>query len=179
MSAALDRIDKFNRLLGRVAAWAALLMMLFQGVAVLLRYVFSYGLISFQEAVIYGHACLFMLGAAYVLQVNGHVRVDVFYNRMKPSARRAVDIAALVVFVIPVACAIGWYSFPYVLSAWSTLEGSRQTGGIPAVFLLKTSIMVFALSLALQAAVIAVRFVTGQPMRDWEPEPVSADNGDA
>ncbi|MCB2080406.1 MAG: TRAP transporter small permease subunit [Novosphingobium sp.] len=177
MLAALDFIDRTNRLFGRAAAWCALLMMLFQGVAVLLRYVFNIGLITFQEAVIYGHALMIMLGAAYVLQLNAHVRVDVFYNAMKPAVRRAVDVAALFVFVLPVAVVIGWYSFPYVSAAWANLEGSRQPGGIPAVFALKTAILVFAVSVALQAAATALRLVSGQQPREWTPEADSVDRG--
>ncbi len=168
MKQAVEAVEAINRALGKGAAWCALAMMLFQVFSVLVRYVFSYGLITFQEAVIYCHAILFLFGAAYVLQLNQHVRVDIFYNRMGKSGRRAIDLIALLLFVVPVAGVICWVSLPYVVRAWSTLEGSRQAGGLPAIFLLKTAIVVFAVSLALQAAATAARLLGGLKDPHWQ-----------
>ena len=170
----VETIDAVNRAMGKMVAWCALLMMAAQIVSVLLRYVFSYGLITFQEAVVYGHALLFLMGAAYVLQLNQHVRVDIFYNIMSLRTRRLVDIVALVFFVLPVVCVIGWVSFPYILRSWAALEGSRQAGGIPAIFLLKTAIGIFAASVALQAIAIAIRLIGGMEDRFWS----TANNSD-
>lgn len=166
----LRGIDASSRLLGKLAAWCALAMMFFQVSSVLLRYVFSYGLITFQEAVVYCHATLFLLGAAWVLKLNQHVRVDVFYEMMRADVRRIVDAVALALFVLPVVALIGWASWDYVLRAWSTLEGSRQAGGIPAIFLLKTAILVFAVSVGLQAVALLSRLIAGAPVDGWEHE---------
>ncbi len=163
-------IETCNRLLGRAAGWCALVMMLAQAFSVIARYVFSYGIISVQEAAIYGHALIFLAGSAFVLQVNEHIRVDVFYARYRTGVRRWVDLIALVVFVLPVAVVIFWVSFPYVARAWSVLEGSRQAGGIPAVFLLKSAILVFAVSVALQAIATAARLIDRTSTPDWDAE---------
>ena len=173
----VETVEAINRGLGKGAAWCAIAMMLFQVFSVLVRYVFSFGLITFQEAVIYCHATLFLFGAAYVLQLNEHVRVDIFYNMMGKSARRAIDLIALVAFVVPVAAVIGWVSLPYVVRAWSTLEGSRQAGGLPAVFLLKTAIVVFAGSLALQAAATTARLLGGLTDPHWHKEGDRSEGG--
>ena len=167
MKVFIDRIEAANKAIGQAASWCALAMMLFQMISVLLRYVFSYGLITFQEAVIYCHAALFMLGAAYVLQLNEHVRVDIIYAGLGKVARRRIDIIALMFFVLPVACVIGWFGFPYVTRSWLTLEGSRQSGGIPAIFLLKTTIVVFALSVGLQAICTAMRLFNNDTGNRW------------
>ncbi len=167
MTALIATIDAFNRVMGRLVAWCALAMLLFQAAAVVLRYVFSYGLIAFQEAVVYCHAALFLLGAAYILQLNDHIRVDVIYDRLGMRARRLIDVIALALFVLPVAAVIAWTGFPYVLRAWASLEGARQPGGLPAVFLLKSCILVFAVSLALQGLAILLRVVAGAPLESW------------
>ena len=163
----LQAIERVNRGLGRVAAYCAIVMMLAQVFSVVARYVFSFGIISVQETVIYGHALIFLLGAALVLQENGHVRVDVFYEGLSERTRRFVDLAALLFFVLPVACVVLWYSWPYVARSWSTLEGSRQSGGLPAVFLLKSAILVFAVSLILQVIATTARITKGE---SWEQE---------
>ena len=75
-----DRIDRFNRGIGRAAAWLALVIVLIQFALVLARYVFDVGSIKRTESVTYGHATLIMLAAAWTLSAGGgHVRVDVFY----------------------------------------------------------------------------------------------------
>jgi TRAP-type mannitol/chloroaromatic compound transport system permease small subunit len=143
-------------------------MMLAQVFSVVARYAFGYGIISVQESVIYGHAIMFLLGAGFVLRENGHVRVDIFYAAMSRRARRIVDLVGLLFFVLPVALAIFWLALPYVARSWSTLEGSRQSGGLPLVFLLKTALLVFSTSVALQAAAIVVRILSDQQEDSWK-----------
>lgn len=158
----IETIERVNRWLGRAAAYCALAMMLAQIFSVVARYVFSYGIISVQETVVYGHALIFLLGAAFVLQENGHVRVDVFYGMLGERARRIIDLVGLVFFVLPVALVILWYSWPYVRLSWSTFEGSRQAGGLPAVFLLKSAILLFGASVGLQALATTLRLLRGE-----------------
>lgn len=164
-------VDHLNRALGTIAGWCALLMMLAQVFSVVARYAFGYGIISVQESVVYGHAIMFLFGAGYVLRENGHVRVDIFYAAMTDRARRIVDLVGLLCFVLPVVIVIFWLGLPYVARAWSTLEGSRQSGGLPLVYLLKTALLVFAVSIALQALAILVRMVTGQLEGSWQRRP--------
>lgn len=168
----IETIEKFNRALGRVAAWCALIMMLAQVFSVVARYVFGFGAIAIQESVVYGHSILFLLGAAVVLQLNQHVRVDVFYAIYNQRTRRIVDITGLLLFVLPVAMLIGYTGWPYVARAWSTLEASRQAGGLPAVFLLKSAIIIFAVSVSAQAIATIARILRGE---NWPSD--EANNG--
>ncbi|WP_296898622.1 TRAP transporter small permease subunit [Thiohalocapsa sp.] len=85
-------LDLVNTWVGRVVAWLALAMVLVTFLVVVLRYGFDAGSIALQESVTYMHAMLFMLGAAYTLQLNGHVRVDIFYQRFGPRGRAWVDL---------------------------------------------------------------------------------------
>lgn len=178
MQAIANHIDTANRFLGKAAAWVAWAMLMFQVISVVVRYVFSLGLITFQEAVIYCHSILFLLGAAYVLQLNEHVRVDIFYGAVSPRVRKWIDGISLLFFVLPVSAVIIWVSWEYVARAWATFEGSRQAGGIPAIYLLKSTIIVFAISVGLQAIAILTRIFSGQPDPNWNSDPDATKTSD-
>ena len=143
-------IDRLNHSIGVTVAWFALAMVLVQFLVVVLRYVFGVGSLFMQESIIYLHGTMFMLGSAYALLHNGHVRVDVFYRDADPRWKAKVDFAGHVLFLIPVCVLIFIYSWPYVVNSWASLEGSRETSGIPAVFLLKTVVLVFCVLMILQ-----------------------------
>jgi TRAP-type mannitol/chloroaromatic compound transport system permease small subunit len=124
---------------------------------VVLRYAFGLGSIRLQESVLYAHAALFMLAAAWTLQVDGHVRVDVFYAQASPRTRAVIDLVGTIVFLFPVAIAVAVLSVPYVGRSWAIFEGSRETSGLPFVYLLKTLIPLFALLFGLQGVAQAIR----------------------
>lgn len=152
-----DRIDRLNASLGRAMAWLALLVVLVQFVVVVLRYTFGIGSIWLTESILYGHAALFMLAAAWTLREGGHVRVDVFYSGAAPRTRAAIELVGALLLLIPFMLVLAWLSLPYVGRSWAILERSRETSGLPAVFLLKTLIPLFALTMALQGAAQAIR----------------------
>ncbi len=150
MGRLIDWIDALNEAIGRVVAWLSLLMVLITVAVVILRYAFDLGWISMQESVTYLHATLFMLGAAYTLKEGGHVRVDIFYAKMDARARARVDFFGTLFLLMPVCLFILWISAEYVADSWSVMEGSREAGGIPGVFLLKTLIPLFCVLMLLQ-----------------------------
>ena len=78
MERVIAKLDALSEFVGRFVSWATFLMVLITFVVVLLRYAFDLGWIAMQESVTYLHATVFMLGAAYTLRHNGHVRVDIF-----------------------------------------------------------------------------------------------------
>lgn len=125
-------------------------MVLGTTLVVVLRYALNEGSILLQEAVLYLHALVFMLGIPYALKADAHVRVDLIYGRLRPRARTVIDLIGHVLFLLPVAGALLLYSHSYVARSWRILEGSSEVGGIPAVFLLKTLIPVLAVLLLLQ-----------------------------
>ena len=152
-------IDELNERIGRVVAWAALLMVLVQFAVVLMRYVYGISFIFMQESVVYLHAILFMLGAGYTLLHGGHVRVDIFYAGARRRTKAWVDLIGVIIFLAPVCAIIFRYSYPYVRSSWAVFEGSRETSGIQAVFLLKTVILVFAVLILLQGLALALHSI--------------------
>jgi len=154
LAGALDRV---NGWIGRVIAWLALAMVLMTFLVVVLRYVFDAGSIAMQESVTYMHAVLFMIGAAYTLQVDGHVRVDIFYQRFSRRGRAWVDLLGTLLLLIPVSLLILATSWGYVVDSWAIHEGSREAGGIPGVYLLKTLMLIMPVLMLVQGGVWLLR----------------------
>lgn len=158
MRGVIDAIDGLNERIGRAVSWLTLAMVLLQFAIVLFRYVFGIGWIAAQEAVVYMHAAVFLGVAGYTLRHDGHVRVDIFYGSAGPKARARVDLAGALVLLLPMCVAIFLLAWPFVSSAWLVLEGSPEgQNGIPAVFVLKSFILVFAALVALQGVALALR----------------------
>lgn len=152
-----DGIGRLSAAIGRAVAWCLLFMVLAEFALVLMRYVLGVGSIWLQESVVYAHASLFMLAAAWTLAADAHVRVDIFYADASPRTKAAVDLLGALLLLLPFALTLVYLSLPYVARSWALLEGSRETSGLPAVFLLKTLIPLFAALLALQGLAQALR----------------------
>ena len=154
-----DRIDRLNAAIGRGAAWLALAIVVLQFALVVARYIFSLGSIWLSETVIYAHAALFLLAAAWTLQLGGHVRVDIFYADATPRTKAWIDLAGAFLLLLPFMAVLLWLSWPYAARSWAVLERSQEASGLPLVFLLKTLIPLFAALMALQGAAQAARAV--------------------
>jgi TRAP-type mannitol/chloroaromatic compound transport system permease small subunit len=153
-----NAIDATNDWIGRTLSWLTLGMVLVSFVVVLLRYIFGLGSTILQESIVYMHATVFMACAGYALVHNGHVRCDIFYGSASLRTKSIIDIAGAFLFLIPMCVLIGWVAWPYAAASWAVLEGSPEGRmGIPAVFLLKTLIVVFAGLLALQAVALVLQ----------------------
>jgi TRAP-type mannitol/chloroaromatic compound transport system permease small subunit len=144
------RLDRIADRTGHAVAWLALALVLVTFSVVVLRYLFDIGSIALQESILYLHASLFLLGAAYTLKTDGHVRVDIIYRRLPARRRALIDLLGALFLLLPVCSFLLWVSWDYVATAWSLREGSRETGGLPYVYLLKTLIPVAAGLLILQ-----------------------------
>lgn len=152
-------IDRLSELTGRLTAWLTLAMVLVTCLVVVLRYVFDIGFIWLQESVTWMHAVVFMLGAAYTLEREDHVRVDVFYRRFGERGRAVVDLLGVVLFLLPLCGWIGWSSWDFVATSWRIGEASRESGGLPypLVPLLKSVLVVMPAALALQGLSLGLR----------------------
>ena len=159
MAALAHLIDRLTAALGRAVAWLALVIVLLQFALVVARYAFGLGSIWLSESVIYAHAALFLLAAAWTLSAGGHVRVDVFYAQASPRTRAFVDLAGSLLLLMPFALVLIWLSVPYAARSWAILERSQEASGLPLVFALKTLIPVFAALMALQGVAQAIKAV--------------------
>jgi len=142
------------RLVGRGIAWLTLAMVLLTFVIVLLRYGFNLGWIWLQESVTYLHASVFLLAAAWTLQDDGHVRVDIFYRDARPQRKALVNLLGTLLLLIPFCLFLIIVGWAYVAASWQLLEGSREAGGMPLVYLLKTLILLLPALLLVQSVCI-------------------------
>jgi TRAP-type mannitol/chloroaromatic compound transport system permease small subunit len=145
-------IDRFSVVTGQALSWLTLAMVIVTFCIVLLRYVFDAGLIWVQESVVWMHAVVFMLGAAYTLQQEDHVRVDIFYRSMSAQRRAWVDILGVLLFLLPLCLFLGVRAWDFVAVSWSLHEASRESGGLPfpMISLLKSVLVLMPLTLGLQ-----------------------------
>jgi TRAP-type mannitol/chloroaromatic compound transport system permease small subunit len=158
-TALADRIDRLTTGIGRAVAWLVLVVVLLQFGLVVARYLFGLGSIWATETVIYAHATLFMLAAAWTLRAGGHVRVDVFYAEASARTRAKIDLAGSGLLLLPFSTVLVWLSVPYAARSWTILERSQETSGLPLLYLLKTLIPLFAFLMALQGIAQAIRAI--------------------
>lgn len=154
-----DGIDKINRISGKIVSWTILFMALFMFSTVILRYMFSMGWVWMQDTVVYLHGFVFMLAGGYTLLADEHVRIDIVYRPLPEKKKAIVNIFGTLFLLFPTCFVIFYYSYPYVIDSWSIFEPSKETGGLPGVFLLKTAILLLPAQLALQGISKIIRDV--------------------
>lgn len=150
-------LDRFARLTGHAVSWLSLALVLVTMLVVVLRYAFDIGSIALQEVQMYLHGGLFMLGLAYTLACDEHVRVDIFYQRFSPARRALVNLLGTLLCLLPTCVLVLVLSWDYVIKSWQILEGSASPGGLPLVFVLKSLLLVAPLLLVLQGIAEALR----------------------
>ncbi len=145
-----SNINRLNDWLGRSVAWFILAMVLITFFNVVMRYGFNFGLITIQESVIYLHSFVFMLAIAYTYKHNEHVRVDIFYANYSDKQKAWVDLLGTLFLLFPFCLYLTFSSWEYTANSWKLLEGSREAGGLPLVFILKSLIPLMPVLLLLQ-----------------------------
>jgi TRAP-type mannitol/chloroaromatic compound transport system permease small subunit len=150
-------LDALSERIGRLVSWLTLGMVLATVTVVVMRYAAGMGLIWLQESINWMHSLVFMLGAAYTLKADEHVRVDVFYRGMSERQRAGINLAGTILFLLPLCAFLLVESWQYVATSWRIAERSREAGGLPMIYLLKTVIPVMAVLLALQGLSMVLR----------------------
>ena len=145
-------LDRISIATGRVTSWLTLMMVIVTCIIVVLRYILDIGFIWLQESVVWMHAVVFMAGAPYTLRDEEHVRVDVFYRSASPRRRALIDIAGVLLFLLPLCGFLAFTAFDFVRLSWSIHEASRESGGLPypMVPLLKSVLLLMPITVALQ-----------------------------
>ena len=140
-------------------AWLVLALVLLISYDVAMRYLFQSGSTALQELEWHIFALIFLLGAAYTLKHDGHVRVDVLYHAkwMSPRGRAWIDLFGALFFLIPFCALIIYSSWPFVMNAYELGEGSPDPGGLPHRFLLKAAIPLGFALVALQGLSMIIR----------------------
>ncbi len=154
-----DTIDAINDMIGRGVSWFTFFMAIVMFVTVILRYVFNMGWIWMQESVVYMHGFVFMLAGGYTLLAEEHVRIDIFYRPLNERKQAVVNIIGILFLLFPTCYVIFYYGFDYVSDSWSVLEDSKEAGGLPGVYLLKSAILAFPVLVGLQGFSKLIRAV--------------------
>ncbi|HEV2147457.1 MAG TPA: TRAP transporter small permease subunit [Longimicrobiaceae bacterium] len=145
-------IDRLSDLVGRAVLWLVAVMVAigaFNAVARYLNRVTDTNLASnaYLEAQWYLFSLVFLLGAAYALKEDAHVRVDVLYGRLGPRGKAWIDLLGTVLFLIPFCVLMLWVSWPSVVASWAVREVSPDPGGLPRYPIKAVVLVAFALLL--------------------------------
>lgn len=149
--------DKINEFIGKNISWFIILMVIVQLAIVMSRYIYGIGFLKLQELLIYLHGSLFTLAAGYTLLKDEHVRVDLIYREASQKYKSLINIFGSLIFLIPFCLLTFSTSLPYVRRSWKILEGSPETSGLNAVFILKTVLIIFPILLLLQSFSIIIK----------------------
>lgn len=141
-------IDALTERIGRVVIWLVLVATLISAGNALVRYLLGESSNAWLEIQWYLFGAMFLLAAGYTLKHNGHVRIDILYNRCGPRGQAWIDLAGGLLFLLPMAVLLMWLSLPMFFEAWVTQETSPDAGGLvrwPVKLLLPVGFAMLAL----------------------------------
>ena len=136
-SAIPSAIDRISRWTGYAVAWLSAVLVLLICYDVAMRYLFNQTAVWMQELEWHLFAALFLLGMAYTLQADAHVRVDVFYARMSPRRQAWVNLLGTLLFLLPFCLLVIDRSWTFAVNSFRMGESSSDPGGLPARWLIK------------------------------------------
>ncbi len=149
-------IDRSNEAVGRMVSWISLLLVLVVFVDVVMRYLFKTSFVFTQELEWHLFAFIFLIGAGYTLLHDGHVRVDIIYQRLGVKGKAWINFLGVIFFLIPGCYLVISTSWHFVSNSFSMLEGSPDPGGIPYRFIVKGTMTVGYVLLLLQGLSMGV-----------------------
>ncbi|MDC0053311.1 TRAP transporter small permease subunit [Gammaproteobacteria bacterium] len=152
-----DIINTVTETIGRLTSWLTVAMVATVLAVVVTRYFLQIGSIALQESVTYLHCMVFMLGLAYTLKHDGHVRVDIIYRGYSGKTKALVNVVGGVLFLLPLCCVLFYVSWDYVLASWATKETSAENNGLPFTYLLKSLMLMMPVLLFLQGLAETVK----------------------
>lgn len=124
------QIDALNEGIGKLVMWLVLITTLIATGNALAKYLLGEGSNAWLEAQWYGFGAMFLLGAGYTLKHNGHVRIDVIYQRFSARGQAVIDLLGSVLFLLPVAGLLAWLAWPLFAESWRIHEMSPDDGGL-------------------------------------------------
>lgn len=145
-----------NRLHRAVLGLSVLLfavMFVTQMIIVLMRYVMGVGFLELQDLVTYAFSSLVVLTIPLALRLDRHVRVDILRTGFSARTNTRIDRAGHVLFTLPVFGLLLWNALPLVADSWAIFEGSRETGGLGGLFLVKSTVIVMSFLVILLALI--------------------------
>ena len=144
----IDTLSKWTGALGALASVALALLIVYDAS---MRYIFHEGSVALQELEWHLFNILFLLGLAYALKHDKHVRVDILYTRFSPRFKEVVRIVSMLFFVVPLGLLVVWFSWDFVLQSFAQQEMSPDPGGLCCRYIVKSFVIVAFVMLILQA----------------------------
>ena len=164
----LSFIDKFIIYNGKLSIFFSVILICLISVSVLMRYLFSIGFTWLQDLYIWIHATVILLGIAYTFRSDGHVRIDLFYKNSKQKFRDIINIFGVLFFTLPLSYFIYSKGFHYFLRSFQQNEASKETGGLPAIYILKFIIFLMGILLFLEALRQLFFIITIRRKKKWK-----------
>lgn len=140
-------VEKYINFIGEKISYLIPVMTLLMIIVIVSRYFFGVGRTDLQELVMYFHALIFLGCAGYVFNKDEHVRVDIFYRGATAKYKDLINVIFGFIFLLPLAFVVGFYSIELINMSWKIQETSTEAGGLPYVFVQKTFILLFPLTL--------------------------------
>ena len=156
LSSGLDVVSSGALVVSRIAA---VLIIVSQLLIIIGRYVFGWSASWLHETVIYSFAVIFLLAAPAALKADAHVRVDIFRGNMSGKTKAIVDLVGTYLLLFPVCMLILWTvaTSSSFAESWKSLEGSRESDGLPIYYLFRTLIPMFAVLMIVQGLSEAIK----------------------
>lgn len=124
-------IDVLTEAIGKLTVWLVLLVALLSAGNAIMRYGFSYSSNAYLEAQWYLFSLIFLLGGAYALKHNAHVRIDLVSGRFSKRTQAWIDVVGTVLFLLPMAVGVIYLSWPWAMNSFLGKEMSPDVGGLP------------------------------------------------
>lgn len=153
-------IDSINEWIGRGVAFITVGLVVVMFSDVVMRYLFKKSFVMVQELEWHLFGFIFLIGAGYTLLYDGHVRVDVIYQKLKPAAKAWINLLGTIFFLIPGCLMVIITSWKFTHNSWMVFEGSPDPGGIPLRFIIKGAITVGFALLLMQGLALGLRSLT-------------------
>jgi TRAP-type mannitol/chloroaromatic compound transport system permease small subunit len=163
-------IDALTAGVGRLVVWLVLLVALLSAGNAILRYGFNYSSNAYLEAQWYMFSLIFLLGGAYALKHNAHVRIDLLFGRFSRRTQAWIDVVGTVLFLLPMALGVLYLAWPWAMNSLAIREMSPDVGGLPRWPIKLAVVLGFALLLlqGVSELIKRIAFLTGHRPTPWD-----------
>ena len=154
----LKIFEKINNVFGNFSNYLILLLIFLISSSVILRYVFSIGFTWLQDLYIWIHASIILFGIAYTLNKDAHVRIDILYRSLSKLNKKKINFVGAIIFGLPISYFIVTDGFEYFYRSFLISEDSKETGGLPNIFILKFIIFFMGVLLTIEILNKIIKF---------------------
>lgn len=156
------KADSLIELTGKFSSLLVYFLILIITISVILRYFFSMGYVWLQDLYIWLHASIILLGVSFTLKHNGHVRIDLVYRNASNRYKKIINLFGYIFLTLPLCILLVDTSYDYFYRSYLLSESSKETGGLPAIYILKFLIFFMGITLIIQVINNIYKIVKGE-----------------